>query len=93
MTGPGTSLPEAMAVINSACEAGQSNSSEQKLNLEPHTAALFTHPAVQATGKQLKDSVRKRHRVWCEESSANQDATSALNGIHVQVSHTSSHMQ
>ncbi|DBB13513.1 TPA: Poly (ADP-ribose) polymerase, variant 4 [Trebouxia sp. C0006] len=85
MTGPGTSFVEAMAVINSACEASQSNSSEQKLNLEPHTAALFTHPAVQAAGKQLKDIIKKRHRVWCEESSGNQNATSALNGIHVQV--------
>jgi len=90
MTGPGTSFAEAMAVINSACEASQSNSSEQKLNLEPHRASLFTHPAVQATGKQLKDSIKKRHRVWCEESSANQNAASALNGIHVQVSRISS---
>ncbi len=93
MTGPGTSFADAMAVVNSACEASESNSSEQKLNLEPHTAALFTHPAVQATGKQLKDSIKKRHRVWCEESSANQNAASALNGIHVQVSRTKQQQQ
>ncbi|DBA92767.1 hypothetical protein WJX77_000576 [Trebouxia sp. C0004] len=85
LTGPGTSFADAMDVVNSACEACQSNSSEQKLNLEPHTAALFTHPAVQATGKRLRDSMKKRHRVWCEESSANRHAASALNGIHVQV--------
>lgn len=85
MTGPGTSFAEAMAVVKSACEASQSNSSEQKLNLEPHTAALFTHPAVQATGEQLKDGIQKRHRVWCQESNGNRNAASALNGIHVQV--------
>ncbi|KAA6427151.1 MAG: RNase III inhibitor [Trebouxia sp. A1-2] len=85
MTGPGTSFADAMAVVNSACEASQSNSSEQKLHLEPHTAALFTHPAILAIGKQLKDSIKKRHRVWCEESSGNQNAASPLNDIHVQV--------
>lgn len=93
LTGPGTSFAEAMAVVDSACETSQSNSSEQKLNLEPHRAALFTHPAVQATGKQLRDSIKNRHRVWCEESSGNQNAASALNGIHVQVSRTSSYRQ
>ena len=93
VTGPGTSFAEAMAVIKSACEASQSNSSEQKLNLEPHRAALFTHPAVQATGKQLRNSIKKRHRVWCEESSGHQNAASALNRIYVQVSYAYFHRQ
>ena len=83
--GPKATMHQAMNVLKLACDEAEKTSTEQVLPLEPHRAALFTHPDLKQQGKQLVEGIAKHHRVVCHlDTHAPQ--SSVFHGIDVQAS-------
>ena len=91
MTGPEQDLPQALALLQSACDRFEHSCVEKVMLLEKHKAAAFTDPAAGATAQlllQRMQSVGQQRGVLIQMGTASTSSGSkpVFNGVKVHVS-------